>query len=133
MDKLSPEKRSENMRRIRSKGMKPELLVRSIAHRMGYRFRLHARDLPGRPDLVFRSRRKIIFVNGCFWHGHSCKEGRRVPKSNVDYWMQKIAKNKVRDAKNRRKLKADGWSVLTIWECEKEPEIRQKLRSFLSA
>jgi len=121
------------MRRIRSKGMKPELLVRSIAHRMGYRFRLHARDLPGRPDLVFRSRRKIIFVNGCFWHGHSCKEGRRVPKSNVDYWMQKIAKNKVRDAKNRRKLKADGWSVLTIWECEKEPEIRQKLRSFLSA
>ena len=90
MDKLSPEKRSENMRRIRSKGMKPELLVRSIAHRMGYRFRLHARDLPGRPDLVFRSRRKIIFVNGCFWHGHSCKEGRRVPKSNVDYWMQKI-------------------------------------------
>jgi len=133
LDKLSPEKRSENMRRIRSKGMKPELLVRSIAHRMGYRFRLHARDLPGRPDLVFRSRRKIIFVNGCFWHGHSCKEGRRVPKSNVDYWMQKIAKNKVRDAKNRRKLKADGWSVLTIWECEKEPEIRQKLRSFLSA
>lgn len=133
MDKLSPEKRSENMSRIRSKGMKPEMLVRSVAHRMGYRFRLHAPDLPGKPDLVFRSRRKVIFVNGCFWHGHTCKEGLREPKSNIDYWRAKIARNRTRDIANREKLKAKQWSILTIWECEPEETIREKLREFLSA
>lgn len=133
MDKLSPEKRSENMSRIRSNGMKPEMLVRSITHRMGYRFRLHAADLPGKPDLVFRSRRKVIFVNGCFWHGHTCKEGLREPKSNIDYWRAKIARNRTRDIANREKLKAKQWSILTIWECEPEETIREKLREFLSA
>lgn len=112
--------------------MKPELLVRSIAHRLGFRFRLHAKDLPGKPDLVFRSKRKVIFVNGCFWHGHDCKEGRRVPKSNVDYWLSKITRNKERDVAARKQLEADGWDVLTIWECEKEPDIRSRLLGFLS-
>jgi len=133
MDELSPEKRSENMSRIRSKGMKPEMLVRSITHRMGYRFRLHAADLPGKPDLVFRSRRRVIFVNGCFWHGHTCKEGLREPKSNIDYWRAKIARNRTRDIANREKLEAEQWSILTIWECEPEETIREKLREFLSA
>jgi len=131
MDKLSQASRSENMRRIRSTGMKPELAVRSIAHRMGYRFRLHAKDLPGKPDLVFRSRRKVIFVDGCFWHGHDCKEGRRVPKSNVEYWLKKIARNKQRDAEARTMLEATGWRVLVIWECERREQVRDKLRSFL--
>ena len=133
MDKLSPEKRSENMRCIRSKGMKPEMLVRSFAHRMGYRFRLHGADLPGKPDLVFRSRRKVVFVNGCFWHGHTCKEGLREPKSNIDYWRAKIARNRTRDIANREKLEAEQWSILTIWECQPEETIREKLREFLSA
>lgn len=132
MDKLTPDRRSENMRRIKSKGMKPERVVRSIAHRMGYRFRLHPKDLPGKPDLVFRSRRKVVFVDGCFWHGHECKEGRRVPKSNVDYWRQKIARNKERDASSRERLGAAGWKVLTLWECESEEQIATKLRAFLS-
>ena len=133
MDKLSPEDRSRNMSRIRSKGMKPEILVRSIAHRMGYRFRLHAAELPGKPDLVFRSRRRVIFVNGCFWHGHTCKEGLREPKSNIDYWRAKIARNRTRDIAIREKLEAEQWSILTIWECELEETIREKLREFLSA
>ena len=132
MDKLTPDRRSENMRRIKSKGMKPEMLVRSIAHRMGFRFRLHAKDLPGKPDLVFRSRRKVIFVDGCFWHGHSCKEGRREPKSNIDYWRAKIARNKSRDAENREKLIALGWTSLTIWECDDDRKIKRRLRTFLS-
>lgn len=132
MDKVTPERRSENMRRIKSKGMKPELLVRSIAHRLGFRFRLHAKDLPGKPDLVFRSKHKVVFVDGCFWHGHNCKEGRRTPKSNVDYWRQKIARNRLRDGEVRTLLSRAGWNVLTIWECDSEATIREKLRSFLS-
>lgn len=132
MDKLSPDKRSANMRCIKSKDMKPELFVRSVAHRLGYRFRLHVRDLPGKPDLVFRSRRKVVFVNGCFWHGHDCKEGSRIPKTNVDYWRTKIARNKARDADVRASLKDAGWGVLTIWECDCELDVYAKLQSFLS-
>ena len=131
MDKLSPEKRSENMRRIRSRGMKPEMKVRSIAHGMGFRYRLHVKDLPGKPDLVFWSARKAIFVNGCFWHGHSCKEGSRVPKTNVEYWTAKIRRNRTRDAECRQILEADGWKVLTIWECEGDEEIKRRLVRFL--
>lgn len=109
--------RTENMRRIRSKGMLPELAVRSMVHGMGYRFRLHRKDLPGKPDLVFVSRRKVIFVHGCFWHSHGCKVA-HVPKSNPDYWVPKLRRNRLRDSKNLEALKSDGWQPLVIWECE---------------
>ena len=109
--------RTENMRRIRSKGMVPELAVRSMVHGMGYRFRLHRKDLPGKPDLVFVSRRKVIFVHGCFWHSHDCKVA-HVPKSNPDYWVPKLQRNRLRDSKNLEALRSDGWQPLVIWECE---------------
>lgn len=134
VDKLSPARRSDNMRRIKSKDMKPELLIRSLVHRMGYRFRLHAKDLPGKPDLVFRSRRKVIFVHGCFWHGHEragCLDG-RVPKSNVGYWGPKLVRNKKRDAEHIAALEAAGWKVKVIWECEtNRPAIGNALRRFI--
>ena len=119
-DAISKSARSRNMAAIRSTGTKPEMLVRSLVHRLGYRFRLHARDLPGKPDLVFRSRRKVIFVHGCFWHQHaklSCKDG-RAPKSNLGYWAAKFVRNVTRDARNIDALKALGFRVLVIWECE---------------
>lgn len=109
--------RSENMRRIRSKGMRPELAVRSMVHKMGYRFRLHRKDLPGKPDLVFAGRRKVIFVHGCFWHAHDCKTAHR-PKSNADYWGVKLKRNAARDKKSLAALMAQGWKPLVIWECE---------------
>jgi DNA mismatch endonuclease (patch repair protein) len=109
--------RTENMRRIRSKGMLPELAVRSMVHGMGYRFRLHRKDLPGKPDLVFVSRRKVIFVHGCFWHSHDCTVA-HVPKSNPDYWVPKLQRNRLRDSKNLEALRSDGWQPLVIWECE---------------
>lgn len=124
--------RSENMRRIRSKGMLPELAVRSLVHRMGYRFRLHRKDLPGKPDLVFVSRRKVIFVHGCFWHAHDCKMAHK-PKSNADYWAPKLARNRTRDARNIETLTAVGWKSLIIWECETEVDKRlaQRIKTFL--
>jgi DNA mismatch endonuclease (patch repair protein) len=128
VDKLTAERRSANMRQIKSKGMKPELLVRSLVHRMGFRFRLHAKDLPGKPDLVFRLRRKAIQVHGCFWHGHEsepCLDG-RAPKTNVGYWGPKLARNRQRDAESLALLEAQGWEVLTIWECETKDQSRLK-------
>ena len=119
-DTVPPERRSEIMSGIRSKGMKPEMTVRRLLHSMGYRYRLHRRDLPGKPDLVFPGRRKVIFVHGCFWHQHSdprCRIVRR-PKSNRDYWLPKLERNVVRDAENRARLEELGWEVLVIWECE---------------
>jgi DNA mismatch endonuclease (patch repair protein) len=108
--------RSANMRAIRSKGMRPELAVRSLVHRMGYRFRLHRKDLPGKPDLVFVSRRKVIFVHGCYWHGHSCKLA-HTPKTNTAYWGPKLQRNRARDKKNLKSLRRLGWTALVIWEC----------------
>ena len=124
--------RSANMRAIRSKGMQPELKVRSIAHRLGYRFRLHRKDLPGKPDLVFASRRKVIFVHGCFWHSHDCKSA-HVPRSNQEYWRPKLERNKTRDGKNIEALEAKGWQCLVIWECEVRDEggVKKRLRMFL--
>lgn len=120
------------MRRIKSKGMKPELAVRSLVHRMGYRFRLHVKDLPGKPDLVFRPRRKAIFVHGCFWHGHTCSEGARRPKSNAGYWSPKIDRNQARDEAHLAALAALGWSTLVIWECQlRDPALGKKLVAFL--
>lgn len=120
MDKLTPERRSENMRRITSKGTKPELLVRSLAHRMGYRYRLHRKDLPGKPDLVFPGKRKVIFVHGCFWHQHEkadCLDS-RIPKSNLGYWRPKLERNVRRDIENQTKLREMGWESLIIWDCQ---------------
>ncbi len=108
MDTMTPEQRSRLMSQIRSKDTKPELAVRSLVHRMGYRFRLHARNLPGTPDLVFSSRRKVIFVHGCFWHGHACQKGRR-PQTRAAFWNEKIDNNRKRDRKSRRQLKKLGW------------------------
>lgn len=134
MDRLTPERRSENMRRIRSYGMQPELSVRQLVHAMGYRYRLHRKDLPGKPDLVFAPRRKIMFVHGCFWHQHQeCRDG-RAPKSNTGYWHDKLARNQERDRKNVAALQADGWQVLVIWECEirNSANLRSRIGRFLS-
>lgn len=135
VDKLSPERRSENMRRIKSKDMKPELVIRRLVHRLGYRYRLHRKDLPGKPDLVFGPKRKVIFVNGCFWHGHElegCLDSRR-PKSNTGYWGPKLERNKVRDATNVALLEAAGWKVLTVWECQtkKLNQVEKRVIRFL--
>jgi DNA mismatch endonuclease (patch repair protein) len=134
-DKISAERRSENMRRIRSKDMKPEMTVRRIVHGMGYRYRLHRKDLPGKPDLVFSSRRKVIFVHGCFWHQHgdpACLDG-RLPKSNTGYWNAKLQRTMERDAKNQRKLASLGWETLLVWECEcrDKTALLRKLKAFL--
>lgn len=110
--------RSRIMRAVKSQDTKPELAVRQMVHRLGYRYRLHRKDLPGKPDLVFPSRRKVIFVHGCFWHGHNCKRGARVPKTNRKYWENKIKRNRDRDQSTYKSLLAEGWASLTIWECE---------------
>ncbi|MEE9097381.1 very short patch repair endonuclease [Pseudarthrobacter phenanthrenivorans] len=121
-DRLTPEQRSWNMSRIRGKNTKPELLVRRLLHAKGYRYRLHGRSggakLPGNPDLVFAGRRKVIFVNGCFWHFHDCRVGLHAPKANADFWAAKRTRTRERDAAQRRELQDAGWEVLTIWECE---------------
>jgi DNA mismatch endonuclease, patch repair protein len=135
-DKISTDRRSANMRAIRSKNMKPEMVVRSLAHRLGYRFRLHRKDLPGKPDMVFSSRRAVIFIHGCFWHQHpapNCKDA-RTPKSNTDYWQPKLARNQFRDAEHEATLRAQGWLVLVIWECQikNEEALKQTLLEFLS-
>ncbi|MYB77835.1 MAG: DNA mismatch endonuclease Vsr [Chloroflexi bacterium] len=119
MDNLTPEDRSRCMSHIRSRGMKPELAVRSMVHRLGYRFRLHRRDLPGVPDLVLPRHRSIIFVNGCFWHWHpdpDCPIA-GLPKSNLDYWKPKLTRTRMRDQEHVAALEADGWRVLVVWEC----------------
>jgi DNA mismatch endonuclease (patch repair protein) len=124
--------RSENMRRIRSKGTLPELVVRGLVHRMGFRFRLHRKDLPGKPDLEFASRRQVIFVHGCFWHAHACNIAHK-PKSNTAYWGPKLQRNQARDKKHLKALAAQGWKPLVIWECEVkfEEELGKKLAAFL--
>lgn len=125
--------RSAIMRAVKGKDTAPELLVRRLAHALGYRFRLHRRDLPGTPDLVFPSRRKVIFVHGCFWHGHDCARGARVPSANREYWVGKIGRNRVRDAANLIALADRGWGTLAIWECELQNlgVLRSTLTEFL--
>lgn len=117
-DFMSPEQRSAHMAKIRSKDTKPEMLLRRFLHGAGYRYRLHDRRLPGRPDLVFPSRSKAILVNGCFWHGHDCPVGSRLPKTNTEFWEAKRRRNQERDQQNLRELEARGWAVLIVWECE---------------
>lgn len=119
-DRLTTAERSAHMRRIRKTDTRPELAVRRAAHRLGYRFRLHRRDLPGTPDLVFPRLRKIILVHGCFWHQHPGCPLARLPKSRPDYWLPKLERNVERDRLAEDKLRMLGWSVLTVWECETE-------------
>lgn len=136
MDMLSPDHRSENMRKIRSKDTKPELTVRKLCREIGFSgYRIHRKDLPGKPDLAWIGRKLAVFVHGCFWHGHDCAEGVRKPKSNRDYWIPKINRNQQRDAKNVADLYTAGWNILVVWECEisEKDALSKKLQRFLSA
>lgn len=133
MDSVSVKRRSEIMSRIRSSDTRPEMHVRRLLHGLGYRYVLHRRDLPGVPDLVFPSRRKIVFVQGCFWHQHKgCSDG-RTPKSRATYWKPKLQRNVQRDRLNVSKLRRDGWKVMFVWECEtgRADALRKRLTRFL--
>jgi DNA mismatch endonuclease (patch repair protein) len=131
-DNRSPESRSALMSRIRGKDTAPEVAVRRVLHSLGYRFRLHRRDLPGTPDIVFPSRRKVIFVNGCFWHAHGCRIG-HPPKSRPDFWLPKLQKNRLKDKRNLRALRSSGWGAMTVWQCQagRCDELKGRLISFL--
>lgn len=135
MDTLDPGQRSARMALVRGKNTKPELVVRRLVHGLGYRYRLHRRDLPGTPDLVFPNRRKVIFVHGCFWHRHmNCALG-RLPKSRSEFWFPKLEGNAERDERNVRELAQLGWRVLTVWECQLRDKTRlaDMIRRFLDA
>jgi len=116
-DRVSKEKRSEIMKRIRGKDTTPELIIRKLVYSLGYRYHLHGKKLPGKPDLVFSGRKKVIFVHGCFWHCHSCKKS-TLPKSNLDYWLPKLEENCRRDARNQKLITSAGWKFLVIWQCQ---------------
>lgn len=133
MDKLTPQHRSWLMSRIRSKNTSPELAVRRMVFRMGYRYRLHGKQLPGKPDLVFAGRRKVVFVNGCFWHGHEGCRYARLPKTRIVFWRAKRKMNRARDRANIALLEKSGWKVLTVWQCElKDPQaLLSKLYDFI--
>ena len=133
-DKIDPLRRSANMAKIASKNTAPEVAVRKLLHRLGYRFRLHRNDLPGKPDVVFPSRKAVVFVHGCFWHQHpdaACKDA-RLPRSRQEYWIPKLQRNIDRDNLAQGKLIAAGWRVLTVWECEtREATLPLRLQAFL--
>jgi DNA mismatch endonuclease (patch repair protein) len=122
------------MRAVKSENTAPEMVVRCLVHGLGYRFRLHREDLPGKPDLVFPRLRKVVFVHGCFWHGHGCKRGNRIPKTNRKYWQAKIDRNRKRDRESQANLERLGWRTLVVWECEtgEADELRKRLEVFLS-
>ena len=132
-DVHTPAQRSFNMSRIKNRNTKPEKIVRSIAYNLGYRYRLHRKDLPGKPDLVFSGRRKVIFVHGCFFHMHACRYGSVIPKTNAEFWAKKRLSNVERDKRNITELENNGWQVLTIWECQtkKPSELPELLKKFL--
>lgn len=135
-DPFDPTKRSAIMRAVKSSGTAPELTVRTAVRALGYgrRYRLNGAALPGKPDLVFGAMGKVIFVHGCFWHGHDCKRGARQPKDNAAYWQNKIARNRARDTAALASLKAQGWTSLTVWECEtrQAAPLSRKLDAFLA-
>ncbi len=135
MDTLTPRERSARMALVRGKDTKPEMLVRRLVHGMGYRYRLHRRDLPGTPDLVFPARGKVIFIHDCFWHRHAGCALARLPKSRADFWLPKLTANAERDARNVRALRRLGWGVLTIWECQLRDAaaLTKRIRRFLDA
>ena len=130
---MTDPQRSAVMRAVKGRDTGPEMAVRRAAHALGFRFRLHRKDLPGSPDLVFPRRRLAVFVNGCFWHGHDCARGARMPKTNADYWRAKIARNVARDERVRGELEALGWRAVTLWECELKDRqaLPEKLRRIL--
>lgn len=134
MDTLTPKERSARMSLVRGTDTGPELVVRRLAFRMGYRYRKHVRALPGRPDMVFPGRRKVIFVHGCFWHRHRCSLG-RMPKSRLEFWVPKLEANRRRDLRNLRKLRSSGWRVLVVWECQIRdlPALAARIKEFLDA
>jgi len=133
-DTRTPQQRHRIMQSVKTRGTGPELTVRRILYRLGYRYRLNAKNLPGRPDIVLPGRMKAIFVHGCFWHGHGCRKG-RAPKSRLDYWKPKLETNRKRDARQLRALKVSGWSVLTVWQCETNDSeaLSSRLSAFLEA
>jgi len=133
LDTLSPEQRSERMSRVRAKDTKPELIVRRLVWALGYRYRLHNRKLPGCPDLVFSTHKKVIFVHGCFWHQHKACKQYRMPQSRLDFWLPKLGSNMRRDRVNKTKLTKAGWDVLTLWECELKDRdsVSHRIVSFL--
>ena len=135
VDVHTKRQRSYNMSQIRSKNTKPEILVRSLVHRMGFRYRLHQSNLPGKPDLVLTRHHKVIFVHGCFWHIHNCRYGRVTPKTNPKFWQTKRGGNVERDRKNIKQLRKADWKVLIIWECQtrKIDKLTKKLEIFLSS
>ena len=134
-DNLTPAERSRVMSRVRAVDARPEIAVRRLLHRMGYRYRLHYSELPGNPDIVFPKRRKVVFVNGCFWHRHHCRNGQRLPRSHRRFWRRKLEGNKARDQQNLSKLRKLGYAVRIIWECEVAQicagQGRRDLRHFL--
>ena len=134
MDRLSKERRSWNMGRIRGKNTEPELIVRSLLHRLGFRFRLHRRDLIGIPDVVLPKYKAVIFVHGCFWHRHSKCRLAYTPKSNQRFWHQKFKSNTARDLRVRTELKRLGWRIMVVWECEVAdlPSLGSKIKRFLT-
>jgi DNA mismatch endonuclease (patch repair protein) len=131
--KETSEQRSRTMRAVKASDTTPEIAVRRLIHRMGYRFRLHRKDLPGKPDVVLPKLHKVVFVNGCFWHGHDCARGARVPKTNAEYWSRKITGNRLRDSANMTSLAKIGWRATVVWECEvKQPAlVERRLINFL--
>jgi len=133
MDHLTEQDRSSLMAKVKGKNTKPEMTVRRLIYAAGFRYRLHVKKLPGSPDIVFTSRKKAIFINGCFWHAHECRRN-PIPKTRSQFWVDKFQRNKKRDIENVDKLKSLGWSILVIWECEiKKPDISKKIFSFLSS
>ena len=132
VDHVTPERRSFIMSKVGQKNTKPEIILRRALHALGYRYRLHRRDLPGTPDIVFPSRRKVILVHGCFWHGHGCRWG-QLPKSRPEYWRPKIETNQERDKKTLTALREAGWEPLVVWQCElRDPDTAiQRVEAFL--
>lgn len=133
MDTFLPEKRSALMRRVKQKHTKPEMLIRRLLWKMGYRYRLHVKTMPGTPDIVFPGRHKVVLCHGCFWHGHDGCQRSKLPQTNLEFWERKISGNKVRDKRDIETLISSGWKVLVVWECETRDlnSLRQKLIDFL--
>jgi DNA mismatch endonuclease (patch repair protein) len=135
MDTLTPQQRSERMSRVRSRDTQPELRLRKLVWGLGYRYRTHRRDVPGKPDIVFAGQKRAIFLHGCFWHRHDCRSGQRSPKTRLAFWREKFQKNVARDAAVRSQLRAIGWRALIVWECQltNEAVIARRVRRFLDA
>jgi DNA mismatch endonuclease (patch repair protein) len=132
-DIMTPQERSERMGRVKNKNSRPEILVRSLVHRMGFRFRLHGKKLPGKPDIVLVRHKKVIFIHGCYWHQHGVCRPLAIPENNSDFWRRKFADNVDRDKRNIEELAELGWRVLVVWECETKdlPTLKDKLQTFL--